>query len=213
MDFRFVPSDLAVTLWLVNRGWQRVGAVRSNRCVTRRRPHDMRTMHSGLDRGQRIESRAWTRSRSEASWMSLKIRLARGCKRWHPLAPGRRYEARSPLSEYMSLHLFLKLTTNCGPLSRIKWEIYFYKEVCFVRSLYFVNHVWLLCNKKICYDLDFFEKNKNKCWCKNLSKSKIKELIIIWQTDHRFPARKPNLVPINRIERTCLVDFAVSMDD
>ena len=51
----------------------------------------------------------------------LSIRLSRGCRR--------RYGIRSPLSEYMSLHLFLKLTTNCEPLSRIKWEICLYKEV------------------------------------------------------------------------------------
>ena len=47
-----------------------------------------------------------------------------------PPAPGRRYGTRrSPLSEYISLHLSLKLRTNSGPLSRIKWEIHFYKEV------------------------------------------------------------------------------------
>ena len=52
---------------------------------------------------------------------SLTIRLARGCKHWHPLAPGKRYGARRcPLSEYISLHLSLKLTINYVPLSRIK---------------------------------------------------------------------------------------------
>ena len=73
----------------------------------------------------------WIRSRPEASLM---IRLTRECKRWHPLAPGRRYVLRrNPLSEYVSLHLSVKFTTNCVPLSRIKWERYiFYKEVCFV---------------------------------------------------------------------------------
>ena len=36
------------------------------------------------------------------SEMPLTIRLARGCKCWHLLAPGRRYGARrSPLSEYV----------------------------------------------------------------------------------------------------------------
>ena len=62
----------------------------------------------------------------------LTTRLARGCKRWHPPAVGRRYGARSPPYEYRSLQLSLKLTTNSVPLSRIKWEIYFYKEVYFV---------------------------------------------------------------------------------
>ena len=86
----------------------------------------MKTTRSDLDRVQRIAVEPETRSRAEAS------RPARGCKRWHPLAPGRRYGTRSPLSEYISLHLSLKLATNSGPLSRIKWEIYFYKQVCFV---------------------------------------------------------------------------------
>ena len=53
--------------------------------------------------------------------LSLNIRLASGCERWHPLAPGRRYGTRiSPLTEYMSVHLSLKQTTNGGALSRIK---------------------------------------------------------------------------------------------
>ena len=80
-----------------------------------------------------------------ANQRRLTIRLARECKHWHPLALGRRYWARrSPLSEYMSLHLSLKFTTNCVPLSKIKWDIYiFYKEVCFVCSLKFVRYLWL----------------------------------------------------------------------
>ena len=58
---------------------------------------------------------------------SLTIRLVRGYKRWHPLAPGRRYEARrSLLSEYMSL----QLTTNRVSLSRMRWKIYFFIKKC-----------------------------------------------------------------------------------
>ena len=89
------------------------------------------TMRSDLDRVQRIENRARDTQPIRGIRLPLTIRLARRCKRWHPLAPGIRYgtRRRSPLSEYMSLHLSLELTTNCGPLSRIKWEIYFYKEV------------------------------------------------------------------------------------
>ena len=107
-------------------------AVRSNRCVTGRRPCDnyavrfRQNRESGVKRG--------TRSWPEASRTSLMTRLATGCKCWHRLAPGRRYGTRSSLSEYMSLHLSLKLTTNSGPLSRIKWYIFFIKK-CSVRSL------------------------------------------------------------------------------
>ena len=57
---------------------------------------------------------------------SLTIQFARWCKRWSLLAPWRRFETRrSPLSEYMSLYLSLKLTTNCGPLARIKWDVFY----------------------------------------------------------------------------------------
>ena len=71
------------------------------------------------------------RSRSEALVSSLTIRLARGCKYWHPLAPGRIYGARrSLLSGYISLHLSLKLTIICVPLSRIKWERYIFIKKC-----------------------------------------------------------------------------------
>ena len=41
------------------------------------------------------------------------------------LAPGRRYGARrSPLSEYMSLHLSLRLTTNCVPVENKMRDIF-----------------------------------------------------------------------------------------
>ena len=118
---------------------------RPSRCVTERRPHDMRTMQPDLESAQRIMS--WARDTQPIRGVrsSLTIRLARGCKCWHLLAPGRRYGARrSPLSEYMSLHLSLKLTTKWVPLSRIKWERHiFIKKCCFVRSLKFVHYFWL----------------------------------------------------------------------
>ena len=87
----------------------------------------MITTRSDLVRVLRIRVEPGIGSQSEACLM---IRLARGCRRRHPLAPGSRYGTkRNPLSEYMSLHLSLKLIKNSGLLSRIKWEIYFYKEV------------------------------------------------------------------------------------
>ena len=90
---------------------------RDNHAVRFRQSAENREPSQGHAADQRVRS-------------SLMIRLVRGCKRWHPMAPGRRYGARrSPLSEYMSLHLSLKLPTNSVLLSRIKWEIYFYKEV------------------------------------------------------------------------------------
>ena len=127
----------AVTLWLVNRGM----AVRRgwpveqvcNRKVTTCYENHAVSFKQSVQSESRVEP--GIRNRSEMFVLSLTIRLARGCKRWHPLAPERRYEAKSPLSEYMSLHLSLKLTTNCVPLSRIKWERNIFIKKCFVRSL------------------------------------------------------------------------------
>ena len=137
----------AVTLWFVNRGWPCVEVGRSSRCVTGRRPHDKRTTQSDLDSqaSQNRESNQEYAADQRRLWHLWRYGLQWEYKRWHPLAPGRRrYGARSPLSEYMSLYLSLKLITNCGPLSRIKLiEIYFYQEVCFVRSLKFVHYHWL----------------------------------------------------------------------
>ena len=62
IDFRFVPCDpCALTschVVISKQGWQCIEAGRSSRCVTVRRPHDMRTTRSDSDRVQRIESRA-----------------------------------------------------------------------------------------------------------------------------------------------------------
>ena len=109
----------AVTLWLVNRGL----AVRRGRPVEKVYNRQEATWYENhafrLRQSDQSESRVEPVicNRSEASLTSLTIRLAR---------------------RYMSLHLSLRLTTNCVPLSRIKWERYiFYKEVCFVSLIEF----------------------------------------------------------------------------
>ena len=82
----------------------------------------MRTTRSDLDRVQRIAVERGTHR-------GVSDELARGSKRWHPLASRRRYgKKKSSLWVYVSPSIS-QLTTNCGPLSRIKWEIYFYKKV------------------------------------------------------------------------------------
>ena len=55
-----IPCALTSCHVAISKQWdgQRVGAVRSNRLVTGRRPSDMRTTRSDLDRVQRIESPA-----------------------------------------------------------------------------------------------------------------------------------------------------------
>ena len=110
------PRELwqAVTLWLVNRAMTVVGVVRSNRCVTRRRPRDNHAVRFR----QRAENRESSQGHAADQRVrsSLTIRLARGCKSCFPWLPEEYGTRRSPLSEYMSLHLSLKLTTNSEPL-------------------------------------------------------------------------------------------------
>ena len=126
----------------------------------------MRTTRSDLDRVQsesRIEP--GKRGRLEALVSSLTIQLARGCKRWHAQAQGRRYGARrSPLFEYMCLPPSISQTYNklCAPFENKMREIYFHKEVYFLRSLKFVHYLWL------CSGLGLREvpnsKYLVKCW-------------------------------------------------
>ena len=115
----------AVKLWLVNRGM----AIEQvcNRKETTWNQNEVVRFGQSFQSDSRVEPAI--RSRWEALESSLTIRLVRGCKCWHTLAPRRRYGARrSPLSEYMSLHLSLKLSTNCVPLLRIKWERYIFRK-------------------------------------------------------------------------------------
>ena len=102
----------------------------------------MKITRSDLDRGRESES-----SQGYAADLRRLVvaddTVYKGVQASAPRDPGRRYGARgSLLSKYMSLRLSLKLTTSRVSLSRIKWERYFYKEVCFVRSLNFLNPVW-----------------------------------------------------------------------
>ena len=116
----------AVTLWLVNRGM----AVRRGRPVEQVCNRKETTWYENntvrfRQNPVRIEGHARdTQPIRGVSVVSGDTALQGGCKRWHPLAPGRRYGTRSRLSDFMYLHLPLKLTTNCVPLSRIKWERY-----------------------------------------------------------------------------------------
>ena len=122
-------------------------AVRRGRPVeqvcNRRGPRDMKTTRSDLVSSQkRIKPgiRIW----SEAS---RTVRLPRGCKRWHSLAPGRRYGARwCPLSQYISVHLSLKFTTKLCALFENKWERYIFIKKCvsFVRWSSFIIFDYVL---------------------------------------------------------------------
>ena len=50
--------------------------------------------------------------------------LARGCKHWHPLAPGSRYGKKKSSLWDMSLHLSLKQQQTVGPLKNKMSDIY-----------------------------------------------------------------------------------------
>ena len=82
----------------------------------------MRTTWSDLDSVQRIGVEQGTRSQSGC--------LCWACKGVQALAPPG--SQKKIWEEVLSLSICLSIyltTNNCGPCSRIKWEIYFYKEV------------------------------------------------------------------------------------
>ena len=142
MDFRFVPSDpvsLTSCHILISKQDTTIRALRSSRCVTGRRSRDEN--HAVRFR-QSVENRSPARDTQLTRGVSDE--LSRGCKRLHPLAPGRRYgKKKSSLWVYVSppnSHTPQKTST----LSRIKCERYiFLSRSVFVRSLKFVNYVRL----------------------------------------------------------------------
>ena len=87
-SFLVTPCVLSSSHILISRQEDdsRIRALGYNRCVTGRRPcdenHAVRFRQSAENR-RRARDTQPTRGVSDV--------LARGCKRWHPLAPGRRY--------------------------------------------------------------------------------------------------------------------------
>ena len=97
-SFLVTPCAFTSCHAVISKQDSTIRAVGCNRCVTGRRPHDenhaVRFRQSAENRSQ---------ARDTQSIRSVSDELTRGCKRWHPLAPGRRYGKKS-LSEYMSLN-------------------------------------------------------------------------------------------------------------
>ena len=80
----------SVTLWLVNRG--AIRALGYNRCVTGRRSRDEN--HAiRFRQSEENHSQVWDTQPTRG----VSDELARGCERWHPLVPGRRYGKKSSL--------------------------------------------------------------------------------------------------------------------
>ena len=132
----FLVTPCVLTSCHAVRSYQRYDSTSGHLGTTGVQPegdHVMRSTRSVLDRGR--ESELSVGHATDQRCLSLQG----GCKRSHPQAPGRRYgKNKSSLWVYVSLSIS-QLTTNSGPFSRIKWKIYFYKEVCFVRSFNCVN--------------------------------------------------------------------------
>ena len=113
---------------LISKQGSTIRALVYNRWVTGRRPCDE---NHAVIFGQCRESQ------SSVGHAADQRRLWRACKRVQGLAPPGS-QKKIWEEEVLSPSICL-----CVPLSRIKWEMYFYKEVCFVRSLKFGNYVWL----------------------------------------------------------------------
>ena len=114
----------AVTLWWVNRDMTAPQGSREQQVCNRKETTWWEPRSQIWDKVQRIVVERGTHSRSEASLTTLQGGTSVGTPWLLEEDMGRR----SPLSDYISLHLSL-LSTNRGPFSRIKWEIYFHKEM------------------------------------------------------------------------------------
>ena len=111
-----------------------IRAVRSNRW-----PRDE---NQAVRLRQSAENRSWVRDMRPIRGVSDE--LARGCKCWHPLAPGRRYEKKKSSLWDMSLHQSLKQQQTVRPLKNKMRDIFIEKCVSFIRcSCKSVLWLWL----------------------------------------------------------------------
>ena len=105
---------------VISKQGSMIRALRLNRCVTRRRPHDENHV---VRFGQSAENRSWVRDTQPSRGVADE--LGKGCKHWHPLAPGRRYgKKKSSLLVYASTHF--SNTTETSTLLRIKCKRYIF---------------------------------------------------------------------------------------
>ena len=119
-SFLVTPCGLASSHILITKQEDdsTIRALGYNRCVTGRRPRDEN--HAGRFR-QSAENHSQVRDLQPVR--SISDELARGCKRWHPLDPGRRYgKKKSALWVYV-YPFISQLTTTEGPFENKVWEI------------------------------------------------------------------------------------------
>ena len=109
-SFLVTPCALTSCHVVINKQDSTFRTLRLNRCVTGMRPRDE-------NHAVRFRESAENRSRARDTQPTRGVsdELAKGYKCRHPLASGRRYERRSPLSEYMSLHPSLTHHRNISP--------------------------------------------------------------------------------------------------
>ena len=91
-SFLVTPCALVSCHILLSKQDSAIRAFRSNRCVTRRKPRDE---NHAVSFRQSAENR--NRAKDMQQIRGVSVELVRGCKRWHPLAPARRYGKRSSL--------------------------------------------------------------------------------------------------------------------
>ena len=126
-SFQVTPCALTSCHVVISKQGSTIRALGWNRCVTGRRPRD--------------ENHA-VRFRQRQRIGDDQRRLWRACKGVQALAPpgSRREEEVLSLIKCLSTHLSQTIETST--LSRIKCERYIFIKKC-VRSLKFVNYVWL----------------------------------------------------------------------
>ena len=122
-SFLVTPCALTSCHVVINKQGSTIRADGYNRCLTGRSSRDEN--HAVRCR-QIAENLSWARIRSrlEASLTSLQwdASVALAGYRWG-------IWEREVLSLWVYVTLSIsQLTTNCGPFSRVKWEIYFHKE-------------------------------------------------------------------------------------
>ena len=129
MDSRFVPSNpvcLVSCHILMSKQDSMIMALRLNRCVKGRRSRDE---NQAVRFRQSAENRS--RARDTQPTRGVSDELAREYKRWHPLAPGRRYGQRnSSLWVYVSPPISHTPQKHQPFREKSVRDIYFYKEVC-----------------------------------------------------------------------------------
>ena len=131
-SFTVTPCAITSCHVVISKQGSTIGALVYNRCVTGRRPRDE---NHAVRFGQSAEnhSRAWGTQPIRSSLTSLQG----GANVDTPWLPVKDME-KSPPSEYICLSIYLSANNKQWALSKIKWEIYFYKEV--FRSFVHWNH-------------------------------------------------------------------------